>query len=259
MKHLVTLLVLAVVGLTATAALAYVPSGYPPTGGPGGWEQDTGIVEWIDGDWVPVRGDQVQGWRAGDSWTYFCNGQYVNEETGDVEVKVAEVDLEASVAQYLEARLTKQYMTWYVLKPHRLVDLDEVDRDFSFDSIGLEVKSNGRIVVESDPIENLINIAKPDANPIPVQWAITQSSTPPPLGDPLWFGEEQRLRVVIPEDYTHPLMTYKLWNTIHTGKCTSACNYEARLKLYIVLVEQKDWVVPKLDLPTIPREQAEPA
>jgi len=252
-KHITTLLVLAVVAFAASTALAYVPPDYPPTGGPGGWEQDTGIVEWIDGAWVPVDGTQVQGWRAGTSWTYFCNGQYVHETTGEVEVKVAEIDLEASVAQYLEARLTKDHMTWFVLKPHRLVDLAELDRDFSFDSIGLEVKSNGQIIIESAPVTNLINTLKAGANPIPVQWALTQGSTPPPLGDDAWAAAGETLAVTIPEDFTHPLMTYKVWNTIHTGKCTSACNYEAFLKLYIVLDEQKSWLIDKIQLPTQPR------
>lgn len=253
MKHITMLLALAVVALAASTALAYVPPDYPPTGGPGGWEQDTGIVEWINGAWVAVDGTQVQGWRAGTAWTYFCNGEYVNEATGEVEVKVAEIDLEASVAQYLEARLTKTYMTWYVLKPHRLVDLAELDRDFSFDSIGLEIKSNGQIIVESEPITNLINTVKPDANPIPVQWALTQGSTAPLLTDPIWAGAGDSISLVIPEDYSHPLMTYKVWNTIHTGKCTSACNYETSLKLYIVLDEQKSWLIDKISLPTRPR------
>jgi hypothetical protein len=232
----------------ASAGWALVPDEYPPPGA-----EQAGVFEWNGTAWVAADPLVCQAYRLGDDWTYFCNGEYVNEATGLVEVGPIKLELEATVAQYLEAQLSREALTWYVLKPFDLVELEEVDRQFAVDSITLAIKSNGDVVIESAPIEDLVGV---QGGSIPVKWAITTSDVPPDKLSAEWVGaltDPNYLVVRFPEDPAHNLFNWKIWNEIQTGKCTTACEYEGRLVLYLVLEEQKDWVVDKLGLQPGPR------
>jgi hypothetical protein len=225
--------------------LATVPADYPPPN-----SEQAGVFEWDGTAWVALSPSStiVRAYRFGSNWSYYCNGEYVNSATGKVEVAVDAIDLEATVAQYLEATLSRTNLTWYVLKPYLLSGLDQLPREFATDSLGLGIKSNGDVTVESAVITDLVGTG---GGTIPVRWAITTLDTPPDKTDAAWKTADQFLSVVLPEDPQHNIFTYKIWNEIHTEKCTSACEYQTELKLYLILDEQKVWVADPdmLDLP----------
>lgn len=260
MKLLVGVIAVSLMLAAGTVALANIDeSVFPPPGG-----QETIVYVWNGTAWVdimtiPGRDHDCEAFHLGDPESYYCNGDYVNAATGEVEVGPWEFDVEASVAQYLEARLSKNALAWYVKKPYKLIGVDEIDEDYMANSIDLDVKSNGDVRVDFWDFGPLVSTTDPDEE-IESYWWLGQATMPPGpdvIGGPSgWltgdFGFD------IPEDPAHPHLNYKLWNRIHTGKCTSACLYEDTGHLYIVLEEQKPWVAIKQDLPTEDRTRPLP-
>lgn len=233
-------LVCVLLALATSVAFAYVPPEFPPL------DSEADIpLEWDGQAWV-AQVDPLQGallFRMGETWSYFCNGQWTDGQVACVDVMP--VELEASVAQYLEAVLSRTQMTYYIYKPHKIVEREEIGRDWAVDSISLMLKSNGAILVSSDPIEDMIGTK---GVIIPTWWAITQTAAPPPIGDPAWIGAGGIYELLIEEQMTHPEMYYKLWNRIRTEKCTSACEYGTWLRLRVCLLEQKPWVIQDLPM-----------
>lgn len=243
--------VLAIAGLlvAGTAAMAQLPAldeqQVPPA------NQETGVLEWVAAGWVPVTDHRCEAFHIGSSAGYWCNGQYVNEATGEVEVFLGKFYVGASVAQYIEATLSNNALAWYIGKPYLLdpITREELDRDWAADSITLQVKSNGDIRLDFDSFDPLLGTG---GGTIPSYWTIVQNVVlPPPVGDPAW--QTGSFGIGIPEAPDHPLLTYKLWNRLHTGKCTSACLYEDEGAIFIVLEDQKDWIIDKLPIPVEPR------
>jgi hypothetical protein len=250
MKLLVGLVAAALMLAAVTTALADIDEGeFPPPGG-----QETIVYVWTGTAWVdittfPARIHDCEAFHLGDAESYYCNGEYVNEATGEVEVGPWKFDVEASVAQYLEARLSKNALAWYVKKPYKLIGVDEIDEDYLADSIDIEVKSNGDVRIDFDSFGPLVSTTDPTET-IESYWWLGQATMPPGPAGNWWTGD---FPFAIPEDPEHPRLNFKLWNRIHTGKCTSACLYEDTGALYFVLEEQKPWVVIKQDLQTIER------
>lgn len=214
--------------------------------------------ELVDGVWVPITSPLTSAviFRFGAQQVKSCNGEFVNQD-GKAVISVPVIDIEASVAQYVEIVLNRDHLTWYIFKPYLLDatdpnDILELDRDFVVDSIHLGVKSNGAVTIISDPIKNLVGL-KPDDSTvsgfkeIPLMIFLREMdpdiTAPPSPRDPGWVGQGGTISISMPEDLNHDLHFWEIWNWIHTKKCTSACNYEALLKLYVVYEEQKPWII----------------
>lgn len=254
MKVIAGVLVFAAVCLGATVALAALDENvFPPPGG-----VPTVVEEWNGTAWValdPVTDHRAECFHVGDTYTYWCNGQYVNDGTaggvkGQVEVGPWKFYDDASVAQYLEARLTKNGLAWYITKPY-IIDPTgaEVDRYWKADSVELALKSNGNIRVDFvgfDPLQG-----RDHPKTIPSKWWMQLNEPQPPPDSPLWMTGSWSIEV--PENLDHPLLSWHLWNMLQTSKCTSSCLYSDTGAIYFVLEEQKPWVPIKLQFPTQPR------
>lgn len=250
MKLFAGVLMTALVLFAGAVALADIDENvFPPVGG-----QETIVYEWnIDlGRWDPVTDHRCEAFHVGDPISYFCNGDYVNEQTGEIEVGPWKFEVEATVAQYLEARLSKNGLAWYILKPYLFIAQTsaEIDRDWAADSIDISVKSNGDVRLDFESFDPLVSTQDPNKL-IPSYWALLQADPLPPPDSAAWMTGN--FSFAIDEDPAHPVLNYKLWNRLHTGKCTSACLYEDTGAIFLVLEEQKPWVAIKLDLPVQPR------
>jgi len=214
--------------------------------------------EMVDGVWVPVENPLTSAivFRFGSQQVKNCNGETVNQD-GKAVICAPVIDIEASVAQYVEIVLNRDHLTWYIFKPYLLDasdpnDILELDRDFVVDSIHLGVKSNGAVTIISDPIRNLVGL-KPDPDTdsgfkeIPLLINLRPMdpdvTLPPSPRDPGWVGQGGTISIGVPEDLNHDLHFWEIWNWIHTKKCTSACTYESKLQLCVVYEEQKPWII----------------
>lgn len=260
MKLSAGVLVAAVVLLAASVAVAQQlpresienPGEFPPPG-----MNETTVYQWNPTAqlWEPLAlGNPIcEAFHAGQAQTYYCNGDYVNDGTaggieGQIEVGPWKFYTYATVAQYLEARLTKDGLAWYILKPYT-DPLTEADKDWAADSITLSVKSNGDLRLDFVGFDNLASQDDPDKT-IESFWFLGDSAIPPP-GDPGWMNGSWSHRV--DEQELHEIVDLKIWNRLHTGKCTSACYYKDVGAIYFVLEDQKDWVADKILLPIQPR------
>ncbi|UCC67075.1 MAG: hypothetical protein JSV79_07965 [Armatimonadota bacterium] len=260
MKLSAGVLVAAIVLLAASVAVAQQiprddienPGQFPPPG-----MNETTVYQWngAAGLWEPLAlGNPIcEAFHAGTALTYYCNGDYVNDGTeggiaGEVEMGPWKFYTYATVAQYLEARLTKNGLVWYILKPY--VDIiTEDDKDWGANSITLSVKSNGDIRLDFVGFDDLVN--QDDATKtIPSYWFLGDGAMPPPA-DPDWMNGSWSYTVE--EQELHEIVDLKMWNRLHTGKCTSACYYKDVGAIYFVLVDQKPWVADKIGLEPLPR------
>lgn len=256
MRLRVAMLAIGILLVAGSVGMAQVP--FPPVFDEGGVPDPalaTGVLEWTDAGWVELAADdhRAEAFHIGFSYGYWCNGQYVNEATNEVEVGPWKFYVGASVAQYLEANLSNNALAWYIAKPYLLDPITEAElpRTWAADSITLQLKSNGDVVVAFDSFGPLIGTK---GGEIPSMWNLVHGAGavyPPPPDDPTWMTGDWRL--LVPEVETHPLLTYKLWNKLDTQKCTTACLYEDIGAIFFVLDDQKEWVVEKLSLPVIPR------
>jgi hypothetical protein len=249
MRLVLALVAVAVLSLVATAAFATVPGEFPPPG-----SEEATVWQYIPetGQWAIAAHENCEAFRFGAEQTLFCNGVY-DYDGRRTATDFMTLDVEASVAQYIEARLGRSNITFYVLKPYEIVVVDgqivQRDKEYAADCIDLGVKSNGDVTVTSAPIANMIGL---DGDVIPLRFAVVTTDSPPLKDSVEWAGVGQTLSHLMREDQAHEVNHLKLWTEIHTSKCNSACDYEGALQLYFVLEEQKPWVIDKLGLPPGP-------
>jgi len=253
MKLGFTLFAVAALTLVATAALATVPADFPP---PGSEEATVWQYDPDTDSWGVAAHENCEAFRFGAEDNVFCNGDFVDAD-GKVNSGPLTLDVEASVAQYIEATLGRSNLTFYVLKPYEIAvvnnEVVQRDKEYAADCIDLGIKSNGNVTVASGPIGQLENTEVPP-DVIPVRFAVSTADIPYPKNDPEWKGLGEELTHEMLEDQEHEVNHLKLWCEIHTSKCNSACDYSGKLNLYFILEEQKPWVITKLVLPQGERE-----
>jgi hypothetical protein len=156
-------------------------------------------------------------WKAGGA-TYSCNADH------RIGVLVC-----ASLAQWLDMRLEATEIYWRVLKPG----------DYAMDGIGLQLRSNGDVLIDYEEFGNLVN---DEGDEIPTFWAVTTGGVQPAPGDWVAALDLNDDDDIIPEDQEHDNWSFAIWNRIIPFDCDSACEYCDRAIVTVYLLEQKPWV-----------------
>lgn len=164
----------------------------------------------------------ARAWKTGGYQSY-CNKD-----------RCVDVQIYASVAQWMKLYFEATDLHWRVLKPGV----------YAVDGIAFHLGSNGDVGVTFSGFDNLKNV---EGDIIETWYAALQLGSPAP-GPDSWVPAVRLndLQLTIPEDQTHVDYSYQLWNKIKVIPCDSACWYKNEGKICFKLLEQKRWVDPQL-------------
>lgn len=162
----------------------------------------------------------ARAWKTGGYQSY-CNKD-----------RCVDVQIYASVAQWMKLYFEATDLHWRVLKPGT----------YAVDGIAFHLGSNGDVGVTFTGFDNLKNTEAP-ADEIETWYTANLLGAPAP-GPNDWVPAAalNRLQLTIPEDQTHTDYSYQLWNKIKVIPCDSACEYRNDGRICFRLLEQKPWV-----------------
>jgi len=188
------------------------------------------LIRWRTGEkWVPMGiGDptaNARAWSSGRMWGR-CNKTSW----------VIPVTVHASVAQWIEFSISGTRYDWKVRKPGT----------YAANSLRASLKSNGDVKIDCEGFADLVG-GNSETNPtIPIWYAAANVENPGEITDWIPAADLNRKDPVVEDSADlHEGLHWKLWNKIQVVECNSACEYENKATITLVLDNQKDWIDPE--------------
>lgn len=196
--------------------------------------------------WEWVRTDQfiTTGWVGfdADDTTSLARAFVTGEASGVCNKPFWEIDVDihASVAQWIDWRIDGTDWHWYVLKPGK----------YAADCIAYNIKSNQNVTIGFLNFNHLYyeeaGKTADDDDWIEVYYAEGDYAVPPPLGSPDWIAAPDLngfTHTFVNSDKLHELGEgSKLWLYIDVSSSNSACEYSDYATITLTLDCQKTWV-----------------
>jgi hypothetical protein len=149
-----------------------------------------------------------------------------------------DVDIHASIAQWIEWTLSGSRWDWKVRKPGR----------YGADCITASVKSNQHVLVDYHNFNDL-ETESVSVNPtIPIWYHVSELGAQlPPPDSPLWtraadLNNSAEWDTIYDSQQLHDGIQFKLWNMIEVVDCNSACEYHDDAEISLKLLCQKWWI-----------------
>ena len=203
-------------------------------------------------DAYPYPGSEVSSWYwDGTGWKVSSEAANPNPEAlgrcfSSLPVDSAcnkdwriDVDIHASIAQWIEWSLTGTRWDWFVRKPG----------NYAANCITATIKSNQNVLVDYHEFGPLI-AEDPDKavfDTIPIWYTVGDYAMgPPPKGDAWTWCEDlnnaAEWDTIFDSRQLHDGIIFKLWNYIHVVNCNSACEYHDDAWISLQLLCQKPWI-----------------
>lgn len=223
MKGFLVLIAVALLMCAVGSALAGPP--------PGSLESE--VFYWDGAQWVPnpAVGDRnARLFRSGESAEGNCNRPEW----------VIDVQIRASIAQWIDFDLAWTQWDWFIRKPGC----------YAGNSIEATIASNGNVFVDYEGFANLLPVDPDNAdhNPVEVSYSFETGGGVNEAEQRGWVPAEllnqddDRLLDEGPDWLLHYGIGWKLWNKICVVKCNSACDYANEATITLTLEEQKPWI-----------------
>jgi hypothetical protein len=223
MKRFLVFLLAAVFVMAAGSVLAQNPTD-PTT--PGSQESDVWYVNEA-GEWVPnplaLEDRNGRLFRGGERIEGNCNKKWW----------AVDVEIHASIAQWVDFSLQWDRYDWFIRKPGC----------YAGNCIEACVASNSDILIDYEGFEDLQpSIA--GNNPIPVWYSIeTGGGFAEANAGWVTAAALNTLDNTLPDTQElHEGICWKLWNKICVIECNSACEYSDYATITLTLENQKDWI-----------------
>jgi len=225
---IVILTILVAIGLMGGAAMAAIDLGEPAVGNPihGHGNPAGGYGAWVrlaggTGGLISCNGEEV-----------FAPHQYPWSPRWTTGWTIT-IRQHASVAQWAQFSISATEIYWYVLKPG-------VYRTNT--PIRVKLKSNGNVGLRLSGFGNMVNTDSPK-DEIEVSYRVRGrlGGSAYSLLVPWTQAENVNGYLTIQEDQNHNWYEYIIASMINVEECDSACDYDERAYIDIVLEEQKFW------------------
>lgn len=136
----------------------------------------------------------------------------------------------ASLAQWMRLDVEATELKWRIMKPG----------EYAVDGIGVQLISNGDVVVTFEGFSDLVNS---EGDIIESYFAAVIMGSPwPGPGDWIRAADLNQERVFLLEDQEHDELSIQLWNRLIVIDCDSACEYHSTGTIVVRLDEQKPWI-----------------